>query len=70
MYCITIPGQHKKKQQQNRLSEPWLLADVIMIKPHVIAHLYSGKYGPRRDKTCLRGVRQSEFQNSLHSYRD
>ena len=26
--------------------------------------------GPRREKTCLRGVRQSEFQNSLLSYRD
>ena len=27
-------------------------------------------YGPRREKTCLRGVRQSEFQTSLLSYRD
>ena len=26
--------------------------------------------GPRREKTCLRGVRQSEFQTSLFSYRD
>ena len=27
-------------------------------------------YGPRREKTCLRGFRQSEFQTSLLSYRD
>ena len=27
-------------------------------------------YGPRREKTCLRGFRQSEFQSSLLSYRD
>ena len=27
-------------------------------------------YGPRREKTCLRGFRQSEIQTSLLSYRD
>ena len=27
-------------------------------------------YGPRREKTCLRGFRQSEFQTGLISYRD
>ena len=27
-------------------------------------------YGPRGEKTCLRGVRQSEFQISLLNYRD
>ena len=27
-------------------------------------------YGPRREKTCLRGIRESEFQTSLVSYRD
>ena len=26
--------------------------------------------GPRREKTCLRGFRQSEFQTTLLSYRD
>ena len=26
--------------------------------------------GPRREKTCLRDFRQSEFQTSLLSYRD
>ena len=26
--------------------------------------------GPRRKKTCIRGVRQSEFQTCLLSYRD
>ena len=25
-------------------------------------------FGPHREKTCLRGVRQSEFQTSLLSY--
>ena len=27
-------------------------------------------YGPRHDKTCLRGFRQSKFQTTLLSYRD
>ena len=27
-------------------------------------------YGPRREKTCLWGIRQSEFQTRLFSYRD
>ena len=27
-------------------------------------------YGPRREKTCLLGFRQSEFQTDLLSYRD
>ena len=27
-------------------------------------------YGPRRDKTCLRGFKQSKTQTSLLSYRD
>ena len=27
-------------------------------------------FGPRREKTCLRGFRQSEIQTSLPSYRD
>ena len=27
-------------------------------------------FGPRREKTCLRGLRQSEIQTSLPSYRD
>ena len=26
--------------------------------------------GPRREKTCLWGLRQSETKTSLHSYRD
>ena len=28
------------------------------------------KFGPRHEKTCLRGFRQSEIQTSLLSYRD
>ena len=27
-------------------------------------------YGPRREKTCLRGFRQSEFQTNLLSFKD
>ena len=27
-------------------------------------------YGPRRNKTCLWGIRQSDTQTSLLSYRD
>ena len=27
-------------------------------------------FGPSREKTCLRGLRQSEIQTSLLSYRD
>ena len=34
----------------------------------LVSHVLS--YGPRREKTCLRGFRQSEFQTSLLSYRD
>ena len=29
-----------------------------------------GTNGPRREKTCLRGFRQGEFQTSLLGYRD
>ena len=37
----------------------------------LIFHMkYQGLIGPRRDKTCLRGFRQSEIQTSLLSYRD
>ena len=31
---------------------------------------FSPSYGPRREETCLRGVRQSETQTRLLSYRD
>ena len=30
----------------------------------------SRRYGPRREKTCLRGFRKSDIQMSLLSYRD
>ena len=32
-------------------------------------HLITLKYGPRREKTCLRGFRQSQFQTSILGYR-
>ena len=31
---------------------------------------YGASYGPRREKTCLRDFRQSEFQTGLLSYTD
>ena len=34
------------------------------------AHTLLLIYGPRREKTCPRRFRQSEFQTSLLSYRD
>ena len=39
---------------------------------HVISIIISwaDPYGPGREKTCLRGFRQSEIQTSLLSYRD
>ena len=51
-------------------------------KPHDGNQLFSGQifpiltlmidslYGPRREKTCLRGLHQSKIQTSLLSYRD
>ena len=33
-------------------------------------HKVLRQYGPRREKTCLRGVRKSEIQTSLLSYKD
>ena len=36
-------------------------------KLNELAHVL---YGPRRDKTCLRGFRPSEFQTSHLSYSD
>ena len=41
----------------SRTSETGISLDMVII-------------GPRREKTCLRGVRQSDFQTSLLSYRD
>ena len=34
------------------------------------SNVFMEKYGPRREKTCLRGFRKSEIQTSLLSYRD
>ena len=41
--------------------------NVQNMKPVKIAQV---SYGPRREKTCLWGFRQSEFQTGLLSYRD
>ena len=37
---------------------------------HVSRHQRLVIYGPHREKTCLPGFRQSEFQTSLLSFRD
>ena len=52
---------------------PWLI-----LKPYIMSYIFvtqfqvsaSRPYGLRREKTCLRGIRESEFQTSLVSYRD
>ena len=36
----------------------------------MFSYLADLTYGPRREKTCLRGFRHSEIQTSLPSYRD
>ena len=41
--------------------------------PHnswTLSDIWIKLFGPRREKTCLRGFRQSEFQTSLTNYRD
>ena len=61
--------------------QPWFDYDPVIGIVHIWEMIAYGKaltdngqgqkmqYGPRREKTCLRGFRQSEFQTSL-SYRD
>ena len=39
-------------------------------KCHQIVHTREKPYGPRREKTCLQGLPQSQTQASLLSYRD
>ena len=43
------------------------LSDLDLLRVHVLSAVL---VGPRRDKNCHRGYRQSEFQISLLSYRD
>ena len=45
------------KQDTDKATK-WLLIKLLIL------------YLPRREKTCLRGFRQSEFQTRLLSYRD
>ena len=42
---------------------------IIIFKTKKMRRLFV-RYGPRREKTCGRGLRKSETQTSLHSYRD
>ena len=46
----------------------WYLSDALRdATTHILERF---QYGPRRDKTCLRGFRQSKTQTSLLSYSD
>ena len=47
--------------------------DTYAINDFLVVQILSMKHvinGPRREKTCLRGFRQSKFQTSLFSYTD
>ena len=51
------------------LGQKLQVLQIIIFKTKTIRELVI-RYGPRREKTCLRGLRQSETQTSLCSYRD
>ena len=42
----------------------------LPLPPSFLPHPLPETYGPRHEKTCLQGFRQSEVQTSLLSYRD
>ena len=58
-------------ESESQLSQ-WLgeLENYAKVVYHVRPNKHTCLYGPRREKTCLQGFRQSEFQTSLLSYRD
>ena len=69
--------QHSEHEQLNRMKDKiYQKMYIHMIQMHAIINkkeVTAGnriKIGPRRKKTCLRGVLQCEFLNSLLSYRD
>ena len=43
---------------------------VVALIRKIYIDLYEQSYGPRPEKTCLRGFSQSELQTGLLSYRD
>ena len=57
-----IEDDIKTKQDHLENLQPKLTTILQVNKPLI--------YEPRREKTCLRSFRQSEFQTSLFSYRD
>ena len=65
--CVSILFCKIPWQNIRELQGPAL----CMILPQIsICIVHDSVYGYRREKTCLRGVQQSEFQTSLLSYRD
>ena len=54
-----------------RLKYKYVLKTLSMLpQSELLMLLQLQLFGPRREKTCIWGFRQSEFQNSLLSYRD
>ena len=60
-----------------KLVNPLYYEGVSLYKPHILHRLMKLKhaklvktYGPRHERTCLPGFRQSETQSSLLSYND
>ena len=60
---VFLPGGCNRTQ--NLKFGPYTICDNSRI-----AFIEAVTYGPRREKACLRGFRQSEFQTGLLSYRD
>ena len=54
------------------ITELWGVQECLQMDGWMNREMDSARplYGPRRDKTCLWGFRQSKFQTSLLSYRD
>ena len=53
-----------------KISHPHYVSDNKWYKVTAKRSVGYTLYGPRRNKICLRGFRQSEIQTSLLSYRD
>ena len=49
---------------------PWVGLQCVTVALSCHAYIYLVLVGPCREKSCLQGFRQSEFQISLLSYRD
>ena len=79
--CSFAPGNHNMSHYEKigynidvLQHTACLLVNPIMVDNFAFLfhcrRVYLTSYGPRREKTCLRGFRLSEFQTSLLSYSD